>query len=131
MVLDGNIELTHYKQYSKKLSQFEVDEFKGDWKTTCKGTCTDFNLMTTENTSGNIEAITLNENDTHTYQPTKTGNWLFIYVYSGQVVLNIKDKSYPLNEGNLFVLNDAKLQTIEIKSIKNSRVVFSTIEIKD
>ncbi|MCB0381616.1 MAG: HutD family protein [Flavobacteriales bacterium] len=128
MVLDGAIELNHEQQYIKKLNPFQTDSFKGDWKTSCKGTCTDFNLMTTGNTSGNIEAITLNENDTHTYQPTKNANWLFIYAYTGQVSLNLKDNIYTLGEGHLFVLNEAKFQTIEIKSNVKSELIFTTVK---
>jgi uncharacterized protein len=127
MMLNGNIELTHHNQYSKKLSPFEVDEFKGDWKTTCKGTCIDFNLMTTRNTSGNIEAITLNKNDMHTYHPTKTCNWLVLYLYSGEVTLHLNDTNYLLSKGNLFILKDNMYNNIELKGNQNSQLIFSNI----
>jgi environmental stress-induced protein Ves len=127
MVLDGAIELHHKQQYTKKLAQFQTDSFKGDWKTSCKGTCTDFNLMTTGNTSGNIEAITLNKNDTHIYQPITTNNWLFIYVYTGQVTLSFIDKTYLLTKGGLFVLNENISQNIQLKANKDSHLIFSTI----
>lgn len=127
MVLDGAIEITHQNQYTKKLSPFEQDEFKGDWKTTTIGKCTDFNLMTTGNISGNIEAITLNKNDTHIYQPIKTNNWLFIYVYTGQVTLSFRDKTYLLTKGGLFVLNENISQNIHLKANTSCQLIFSTI----
>ena len=54
MVLDGSIIINHEGQHSKKLAKFDLDTFEGNWKTSAIGTCTDFNLMSTNNNEGNI-----------------------------------------------------------------------------
>ena len=62
MVLEGSITLTHENQPSKQLSEFDVDTFDGDRKTSCAGSCTDFNLMMMGNTSGNLEGFQIQKN---------------------------------------------------------------------
>jgi environmental stress-induced protein Ves len=46
MILLGEITITHENQYSKHLKPFDIDDFCGDWTTSSKGTCIDFNVMT-------------------------------------------------------------------------------------
>ena len=54
MVLNGEIEIKHKNHYTKKLRQFDIDKFEGDWETSSKGKCVDFNLMTMRDTNGQL-----------------------------------------------------------------------------
>ncbi|MDU3336245.1 HutD family protein [Paraclostridium bifermentans] len=57
MVLDGGLLLRHQNHYDKKLKKFDIDSFSGDWDTTSYGKATDFNLMTSEDCSGELRYI--------------------------------------------------------------------------
>ncbi len=57
MVLDGEITLYHENHHTKQLHKFDIDIFEGAWKTSSHGKCTDFNLMTTGKTIGELEAV--------------------------------------------------------------------------
>jgi environmental stress-induced protein Ves len=43
LILTGGIQINHAGHYQKQLKQFDQDFFKGDWETSSKGTCVDFN----------------------------------------------------------------------------------------
>lgn len=61
MLLDGEMQLTHSfngePHHSINLSQYDVDCFRGEWDTSCKGLCTDLCLMTKEGYTGNMEPV--------------------------------------------------------------------------
>lgn len=45
MVLEGEMELIHENQYTKRLKQFDFDFFDGSWKTESIGKVRDFNVI--------------------------------------------------------------------------------------
>ena len=64
MILEGAVRLTHEVQgrrRDKALSAFEQDAFEGDWNTTSRGRCVDFNLMTASCCLGSVEALRSSE----------------------------------------------------------------------
>lgn len=126
MILDGSIEIIHENQYSKKLKKYDVDSFKGDWKTSAKGTCIDFNLISKENYNGKIEIISL-------ALKQKTGlnnssDFLILYVFKGEISVKNKNTTILLEKGDVFVLKE-KLD-LEISSYKSSKIIVSKIETK-
>lgn len=127
MVLDGNITLTHKDYYSKKLKKFGIDTFEGDWETSCQGTCTDFNLMTSASVTGTLSASRIKKN--HFAKPTVHENctWFFMYLFSGKVSLNVNDILTFLRKGDLLVIHSPTLLPFEIKAVENSELVFSEI----
>ena len=60
MILEGAITIHHEGQYSKQLKPFDVENFKGDWKTTSLGICTDFNVMTTGEKQSELYHLSMN-----------------------------------------------------------------------
>ena len=58
MLLSGGIELTHESMETKFMKPLaDVSEFEGEWTTTSKGRCVDFNLMTAKGFSGATAAV--------------------------------------------------------------------------
>jgi len=99
MILDGEIRIDHQNHYAKNLRKFDVDTFEGDWKTTSVGRCTDFNLMTTEKIKVDLTAVVIEENQRLDYQVESGWNWVFIYLYSGQINIHLDHDFFTLNSG--------------------------------
>jgi environmental stress-induced protein Ves len=125
MVLAGETTLTHKNQHSKKLTKFEVDEFEGDCETTSIGKCTDFNLMTTNGVSGEIEAVVLQKGETLEYKIQT--NWFFIYLYSGEITIHSNQTKHNIVQGNLVVFQTLAPQKIIVKGLKNSELIMVKI----
>jgi len=129
MILAGEIKIDHKNQYSKTLKKFEQDEFSGNWDTKSYGKATDFNLMTKENTKGDIEAIILNKNKE--FQHTIVADYYSIYVYTGKINISIRNKIYELYDGDILLLmpedyeKDLILMTKEKSEVIFSKVFFN------
>jgi environmental stress-induced protein Ves len=127
MVLAGKITLSHEGHYSRQLNKFDVDEFEGDWKTSSVGKCTDFNLMTIGKASGEITAIVMKEDQNVNCKIRENCDWFFIFMYSGKVRIEIKNRITTINKGDLLILNKLTTRIIEIIGIQNSEVILSEI----
>ena len=60
MILKGSVLLVHETSAGRReivLNAFEQDAFEGDWKTTSRGRCVDFNLMMAAGCTGVVEAL--------------------------------------------------------------------------
>ncbi|WP_430400647.1 HutD family protein [Flavobacterium sp.] len=126
MVLDGSIEITHENQYSKRLNKFNVDSFKGDWKTSSKGTCTDFNLMSNVNYNCKIEVVTSSENQKKKLK--NSSDFLILYNYKGEVLIKNENILFRLKEGDVFVLKEK--MNLEISFSDTSELIISKIDTK-
>jgi len=127
MVLDGKIIITHENQYAKTLNKFDTDAFKGDWKTTAEGTCTDFNLMTTGKTQGALFALIIKKPEVEEIVIDDSWNWLFFYVFSGKVSVNMESEMPILKEGHLLAVNKLTSERVHVNAIENSEVVVVAI----
>ncbi|MBU1014717.1 MAG: HutD family protein [Bacteroidetes bacterium] len=127
MVLEGETLLIHENHHSKKLGKFDMDEFKGDWKTSSIGRCTDFNLMTKEKASGELSAITIEKYHLTEYQIDKKLSWLFIYAFSGKIRIGLNDGTHDLNQGSLLVIKHPDGTKIAIEGIEKSELIFAEI----
>lgn len=116
MILEGEINITHDGQYSKHLKPFDVDTFSGDWKTTAKGTCTDFNVMTTPGQQSELYHIAIEASSSYILKPKQTFKTLFLYPTSGTIHLQLNNEKYILETGNLLVIEDGNVASIFIKS---------------
>lgn len=116
MILEGEISITHEGQTSKHLKPFEVAHFSGDWKTTAKGTCTDFNVMTTGQQRSELYHIAMGAVSSYTLKPIGTCKNLFLYATAGTIHLQLMDANYILETGNLMVIEDLGVSSVGIKS---------------
>ena len=129
MVLSGEITLLHQDHFTRKLSKFEVDSFEGDWKTTSVGRCTDFNLMTTGNTSGELYSMETSKGQSDLYDLKGDCDCLFVYVFMGTVSARIDNIDIFVQQGDLLVITKPEIRNLEIKGMENSELVF--VEIRE
>ena len=122
MVLDGEMTLTHKAHHTAKLGRFDSDNFKGDWNTSSRGKCSDFNLMTTGNTQGTVESLHMNKGKQVGVSFSDNIQHLVIYVHSGQ----IKIENETIETGDLVVF-ETPTKSIEIISIEKCDLVISEI----
>ena len=121
MILDGEIEITHEKHYSKKLKKFDTDEFEGDWKTSSVGKCVDFNLMTRGNVKSEVSSILLQKGKSE--KVSVSGTFTFLYLYRGQIKITLNNELFFLEEGDLFVNNFEKELLIKLDATMDAQLV--------
>ena len=126
MILDGEIKIEHKNHHSKTLKKFDQDEFLGSWETKSYGKATDFNLMTTGNVKGDVEAITLVESKTIIIN--KAVDCYGFYIYTGKVKFQINNKSIEGNKGDMFmILPEQNQTTLRIIPTEKSELILSKI----
>lgn len=104
MVLNGEIEILHQDQYSKKLKQYEVDSFSGDWKTTSKGKVTDFNLIVKRGIKGELNYFNLNGDQIISKDFSNLPNRIGYFVISGVLKVRINNSEYKVQIGELLMI---------------------------
>jgi uncharacterized protein len=123
MILSGKITICHEGHYSRQLNKFDVDSFEGDWKTSSIGKCTDFNLMTDGNTSGELRAMVVEKELRAACNIKGNCEWFFIYVFSGNISAEMNNKIITINKGDLLAFNKPTIKNLEIIGIENSELV--------
>ncbi len=127
MVLNGKITLNHKDHYTRQLNKFDIDEFEGDWETSSVGKGTDFNLMTTGKTNGELSAVVIEKEKKVNCNIKENRDRFFIYVYSGKVKMDIDNKITTIKKGDLLILSKLTKSNFEIKGIEKSELVFAEI----
>ncbi len=122
MVLDGEMTLTHKAHHQVKLGRFDSDNFKGDWNTSSRGKCSDFNLMTMGNTQGTIESLHVTKGKQVVFSFSDNIQHLVIYVHSGQ----IKIENETIETGDLVVFENPT-KSIEIISVEKCDLIISKV----
>jgi uncharacterized protein len=127
MVLSGEISISHERHHSRILKKFETDEFEGDWKTSSVGKCTDFNLMTTGEITGDLTSIIIGEKQRVDYKIRNNCDWLFMYIHSGKISIEINMGISTARKGDLFALYKPSMVSLEIKGLEYTELVCSEI----
>ena len=129
MILDGEIKIEHKDRYTTILKKFEQDEFSGNWDTISYGKATDFNLMTTGNVKGDIEAFTFTS--LKNLNIKSEIDCCAIYIYSGEINLSIQDKTIKGKKGDILLLFlEQSESSIEVVPSKKSEIILSEIKFK-
>lgn len=127
MILNGEIEISHKNCYTKKLQEFDIDEFEGDWQTSSTGICNDFNLMTRGKTKGQLNSLHLPKNQASDFEISNTYSKVIIYLYSGKTIFHIEDEKVILNQGEILIL-DPNLETkLKLSALENSNLIVSKV----
>ena len=121
MVLNGELEIFHENHYSKKLKQYEVDCFSGDWKTTSNGKITDFNLIFNRGLKGELNYLTLNGDQIISKDVSNLPNRVGYFVISGELKVGINNSEYKVQIGELLM--------IEVNDDLNSLILKGETEI--
>ena len=127
MVLEGEMLIHHENHHCKKLNKFEMDKFEGDWKTSSKGKCSDFNLMTRNETFGELLSVEIKKNKYFNFSLKEIWNWLFVYAFDGKISIEIDTKTQLLNRSDLLIISKAHSQNIRFQGIENSQLIFTKI----
>lgn len=106
MVLEGNITLKHQNHHNATLNAGEIDCFDGDWTTTSKGTCTDFNLMTSKDIKGKLSALDLKLYKRTSFEIDRSTSFFGLYLYTGSLSIFFEDQQVNLQKGHLFCFKD-------------------------
>ncbi|CUH95984.1 hypothetical protein P22_2072 [Propionispora sp. 2/2-37] len=106
LLLKGNVLLAHEGYHQRSLQPLTQDTFWGDWKTTCYGKATDFNIMTRKPHEGKVAAISLGKQETHllTYDETDSEAQVctyVLYVWQGSLRITVDDQVNMLYEGDV------------------------------
>lgn len=127
MVLEGEITLNHKNRHSKTLQKYEVDTFNGNWETTAKGTCTDFNIMTTGNQTSELSHMQLLANHYKTLTIEENYHTVCLYLHSGSIYVEINNKLYNLKKESLLVLSNINSFSFHLQAHKRSELIISKI----
>ncbi|MCJ7466201.1 MAG: HutD family protein [Maribacter sp.] len=127
LVLDGKITLAHDGEPAKSLHKFQVDQFNGGQKTKAFGKCTDFNLMTRGDASSHLWACEVNKDSKSQYELRVPLDWLFVYVYSGEITAAIHETTQRMHQGDLFILREVNAATLNLEGIKSSELILVEI----
>lgn len=130
MVLEGKVTVNHRDKYSKTLKPFEIDTFSGDWNTSAKGICTDFNLMTTGNLTSELSHMSLLANHYKTLIINENFHTVCLYLHSGSIYAEINNKLYNLKKESLLVLSDINIFSFHLQANKRSELIVSKIGYK-
>jgi environmental stress-induced protein Ves len=131
MILDGEIRIEHKNQHSKTLKKFDQDEFSGDWDTKSHGKATDFNVMTTGNTFGDIEAITLQKGERYEFWKSKNLDFLILYAYKGPLNFKTENHSYSIEKGDVLIIDSEETNKFFfVESMSYSEIIITRISIK-
>ena len=84
MILNGELEIQHEGHYSKKIKQFEQDQFSGNWITTGKGKVIDFNVIYRPNYSVVLKHLSLMSIGNFSFI---NGDKNLIFLYKGQLLI--------------------------------------------
>ncbi|HRZ48775.1 MAG TPA: HutD family protein [Bacteroidales bacterium] len=128
MVLSGATVLHHEGHPSSYLGRFDAATFEGDWKTSSVGRCTDFNLMTSGNTSGALSALTVQKGQDVTYFFREHHTFVFFYLFSGETSLLINKQTDTLHQGDLLVFQQPVINALTFSSIEDCELVVCEIE---
>lgn len=105
MVLEGEMKLSHQGRYTKTLKQFDTDQFEGQWDTTSKGKVTDFNLMTTEKSSGFISHTHLKQKEKLNLISENQYNHIAIYSHKGKFTIKYLKEEYHIEENDFAIID--------------------------
>jgi len=125
MILDGEIEILHENHYSKKLKKFDIDEFEGAWKTSSVGKCVDFNLMTRGVVESDIFSISLKKGESD--KISASDKFTFLYLYKGQIRINLNHEFFFLEEGDLLFLHSEKKFLIYGDAVMDVQLVVTKV----
>lgn len=136
MVTEGSITLMHKDKYTKELTEFNQDNFIGDWHTTTNGKASVFNLMTRENYSGTLKVLDVLSMNNIEFVPLdirdKKLTTICLYPIFGSFKVNLNGDYYNIEENDLLVVNctlntSITNLTLENTTNKNTKVIVSSI----
>ncbi|WP_051568422.1 HutD family protein [Crocinitomix catalasitica] len=108
MVVDGEIELSHNGEDPVLLKKFDQSSFSGDDNTQSRGLGSDFNLMTSGKTKGEIKGLTVLQSKPFYYRLSSKLKFLYIYIIKGTVKVDCDEKNSTLDSNDMLEVSDCR-----------------------
>lgn len=124
MSLTAPLELIHTDHHSVTLQPFEVDAFKGSWRTLSKGKVVDFNLMYTDDYKASMAVKDLSKDVLEVF----INDTLALYAFDQSVTIRCESKTYDLDKGEMLIIS--QMDSVTIQSKVNNKIVICDIEKK-
>lgn len=128
MVLNGHLILNHEGHHSAELHPFDVNVFRGEWKTTSQGIATDFNVMTSDLATHKITYQTGMRGEAIQFLTQNNTIWNAIYILSG--ALEFSSSGSLAVAGDFLLFKPEPLEELAFALKENSTWVLVTILIK-
>ncbi len=127
MILDGSMHLKHEGQHSVHLNKFDFDNFEGGWHTVSEGCCTDFNLMTMDSCSGELQGRSLSIGELLKIEKDPSFNHYLVFIYKGEVNVEIAEEKSVLKKRELLQIAPEELASLSLISNVESELVIVRI----
>lgn len=132
LLLEGSMILTYNGESTEELVKFDVATFEGDWQTTSKGTCSDFNVMTNDNFEGDVFGVSLTKSELTQIELEDQAHWLFIYNLNHPVTVIIGNKNFVIGPKELLVVDEVDFDEFALHSDEDAECVIACIsELED
>lgn len=128
MIIEGELLLKHEGHHTAKLKKYEQDSFSGNWTTRSFGKVRDFNLMMKKGSSGSLEAIFINENESIDVKLKKelevskkfSSKAQAFYIVKGNIEVNFSDdKKETLSQGDLLLISGSLEEDFPLMRVRN------------
>lgn len=129
LILEGGIKLNHQSQHQKVLNKFDQDYFKGDWETSAKGQCVDFNVIAKPSITNITQALTILKRE-HISESI-LADWVVVYVFKGAITAQLNNEEVTISKGELLVISEVKIESIDLIGLENSEVIISQLSKKE
>jgi environmental stress-induced protein Ves len=125
IILEGTAKISHEGHHSLIMNPYDpVDVFDGAWKTVSQGKVTDFNLMLGQGAEGRMELIE-HDRDIPLNRPNRVSHeWLGLFCAAGMAIINVAEKSFKLQKGDLLLLEDfsTELSFLRISALEGKLI---------
>jgi environmental stress-induced protein Ves len=128
MVLEGQLDIHHTGQYSKKLGAFETDCFEGSWETKSEGKVRDFNVIYSEDqvTEAQVEKRELSQGETHLISLEKF-DFAGVFIISGKA----EAQGDVLKEKDFFLIERSLIENVfHVRAVENCTFLLVQIDLK-
>lgn len=107
--LNGEMHLSHDGEREEDVEPFEIHAFDGASETHCRGTCTDFNLMTRKGRcEGQMAVLEIDPEEAILLNPVTEKQTAVFYLVNGNVRFVAGEKEISLSPGDSLILRDEK-----------------------
>ncbi len=125
MILEGALEISHQTHYDKALAPFDVDAFEGDWHTTGRGRCIDFNVMTKDGRQSSLAAVHHSKGDFFDIIFNQEHECILLYIWQGS--LYCPAQAVEAVQGEALLLESNGNGSVHLEATDNSTIVVTRI----
>jgi uncharacterized protein len=125
MILKGSIEIAHQNHHSKSMLPFDVDCFEGDWQTTSRGFCTDFNVISAPGFRTNLYQKKIVQSAERL--KFALANWVFLFCVEGFAQISVGEASFCLKSGDLLLIEGSSISSCSLEVDENCTLVVTEI----